>query len=59
MLGFKSFEAAQGTLIGIELMHMIRKDQVTGGGMATIRRKMGHIWSICVTTAKANDGMLP
>ncbi len=31
MLGFKSFEAAQGTLIGIELMHMIRKDQLAGG----------------------------
>lgn len=25
MLGFKSFEAAQGTLVGIELMHMIKK----------------------------------
>ena len=23
MLGFKSFEAAQGTLVGIELMHML------------------------------------
>jgi putative transposase len=31
MLGFKSFEAAQGTLIGIELMHMIRKGQLEGG----------------------------
>jgi transposase-like protein len=28
MLGFKAFEAAQGTLIGIELMHMIRKRQM-------------------------------
>ena len=25
MLGFKSFEAAQDTLVGIELMHMIKK----------------------------------
>jgi putative transposase len=25
MLGFKAFDAAQGTLVGIELMHMIRK----------------------------------
>jgi putative transposase len=25
MLGFKSFEAAQGTLVGIELMHMLKK----------------------------------
>ena len=28
MLGFKSFGAAQGTLAGIELMHMIRKKQL-------------------------------
>jgi putative transposase len=27
MLGFKSFDAAQGTLAGIELMHMIKKRQ--------------------------------
>jgi transposase-like protein len=27
MLGFKSFTAAQDTLVGIELMHMIRKKQ--------------------------------
>ena len=26
MLGFKSFDAAQSTLVGVELMHMIRKD---------------------------------
>ena len=28
MLGFKSFDAAQGTLAGIELMHMIKKRQM-------------------------------
>ena len=28
MLGFKSFEAAQRTLVGIELMHMLKKDQI-------------------------------
>ena len=28
MLGFKSFEAAQDTLVGIELMHMIKKKQI-------------------------------
>jgi hypothetical protein len=28
MLGFKSFEAAQATLIGIELMHMLKKRQL-------------------------------
>jgi transposase-like protein len=31
MLGFKSFEAAQGTLAGIELMHMIKKKQMMVG----------------------------
>src|SRR5919198_3359776 len=28
MLGFKSFEAAQGTLAGIDLMHMLKKKQL-------------------------------
>ena len=28
MLGFKAFEAAQDTLVGIELMHMIKKKQM-------------------------------
>jgi putative transposase len=32
MLGFKSFEAAQSTLTGIELMHMIKKRQWIGEG---------------------------
>jgi putative transposase len=31
MLGFKSFDAAQYTLTGIELMHMLRKGQWEGG----------------------------
>src|SRR5215510_13439824 len=31
MLGFKAFEAAQRTLAGIELMHMIRKRQLADG----------------------------
>ena len=30
-LGFKSFEAAQSTLVGIELMHMLRKGQLEDG----------------------------
>jgi putative transposase len=30
MLGFKSFEAAQSTLTGIELMYMLRKRQMAG-----------------------------
>jgi putative transposase len=28
MLGFKSFDAAQSTLVGIEIMHMIKKRQM-------------------------------
>jgi len=28
MLGFKSFDAAQDTLVGIELMHMLKKRQL-------------------------------
>jgi putative transposase len=28
MLGFKSFDAAQDTLVGIELMHLIKKRQM-------------------------------
>jgi putative transposase len=31
MLGFKSFAAAHNTLVGIELMHMIKKRQMGGG----------------------------
>jgi putative transposase len=30
MLGFKSFKAAQCTLAGIELMHMVKKGQLVG-----------------------------
>jgi putative transposase len=32
MLGFKSFEAAQLTLIGIELIHILRKRQMEDEG---------------------------
>jgi putative transposase len=30
MLGFKSFDAAQCTLVGVELMHMLKKGQLAG-----------------------------
>jgi len=30
MLGFKSFDTAQDTLAGVELMHMIKKGQMGG-----------------------------
>jgi putative transposase len=31
MLGFKSFDAAQSTIAGIELMHILRKRQLEEG----------------------------
>ena len=33
MMGFKSFEAAQATITGIELMRMLRKGQLGGEEM--------------------------
>src|SRR5205807_5598123 len=41
MLGFKAFEAAQDTLVGIELMHMLRKGQLADGveqGLTTTKQ---------------------
>jgi len=38
MLGFKSFDAAQYTLTGVELMHMLRKGQLEGGSNGAKRR---------------------
>jgi transposase-like protein len=37
MLGFKVFDAAQATLTGIELMHMLRKGQWEGGSEHGLR----------------------
>ena len=34
MLGFKSFAAAHATLVGIELMHMLKKGQMVVEGGA-------------------------
>jgi putative transposase len=31
MLGFKSIDSAQSTLVGIELMHMLREGQLDDG----------------------------
>jgi transposase-like protein len=36
MLGFKSFNAALCTLTGVELMHMLKKGQLEGGGEADL-----------------------
>lgn len=38
MLGFKSFEAAQATLVGIELMHMLRKGQLADDAVDDLTR---------------------
>jgi putative transposase len=37
MLGFKSFDAAQSTLAGIELMHILRKGQWEEGAEQVLR----------------------
>lgn len=39
MLGFKSFEAARHTLVGIELMHMLRKGQMLHAENMTISQQ--------------------
>jgi len=44
MLGFKSFDAAQDTLVGIELMHMLKKRQmvVAAGEASLTAAKLFH-----------------
>jgi hypothetical protein len=34
MLGFKAFDAAPATMVGIALMHMLRKDRWLTGPLA-------------------------
>jgi putative transposase len=43
ILGFKAFEAAQFTLIGIELMHMLRKGQLEDGDECSPQQAAGSI----------------
>ena len=45
MLGFKSFDAAQGTLAGIALMHMIKKKQLVVEAGDEGRTAAGLVWS--------------
>jgi hypothetical protein len=45
MLGFKSFDAAQGTLAGIALMHMIKKKQLVVEAGGEDRTAAGLVWS--------------
>jgi hypothetical protein len=45
MLGFKSFVSAQATLVGIELMHMLRKGQMEGDAVeAALRPNNSTPW---------------
>ena len=49
MLGFKSFEAAQDTLVGIELMHMIKKNR-----WYSRPETRGSLWPNCSTPLPPN-----
>ena len=46
MLGFKSFEAAQCTLVGVELMHMIKKKQLVVGAGDEDRTAAGQFYAL-------------
>jgi putative transposase len=46
MLGFKSCEAAQATLAGIELMHMLKKGQLVGETRAAGLTPAEHFYSL-------------
>jgi putative transposase len=46
MLGFKSFEAAQATLAGIELMHMLKKGQLVGETRTAGLTPAEHFYSL-------------
>jgi putative transposase len=48
MLGFKAFDAAQSTLIGIELMHMLRKGQLEDGVAAASHEFLVQCYSQAV-----------
>ncbi len=56
MLGFKAFDAAQGTLVGIELMHMIRKKQMWSrlGTRASLRPNCSTPWPPNPPTDRGN-----
>jgi DDE domain len=58
MLGFKSFEAAQDTLVGIELLHMIKKRQlvVAEGDEAALRPNCSTPWPL---NPSHSQGQLP
>ena len=56
MLGFKSFDAAQGTLVGIELMHLIKKRQlvVKEGAEASLRPNCSTPWPLKLSTDRGH-----
>jgi transposase-like protein len=46
MLGFKQFRRAAATIVGIELMHRIRKDQFELGKIRTKDKTAPEIWKV-------------
>ena len=52
MLGFKSFTAAQDTLVGIELMHMIKETATGGRGRGNEPHASGTV--LCVSRVISN-----
>ena len=61
MLGFKAFDAAQSTLVGIELMHMIKKRQLRGEeGNEGLCKAASVVWTAPVRLAAdgAKDAVL-
>jgi len=57
MLGFKAFDAAQSTLTGIEIMHMLRKGQLAGGREAG--RSAAEQFSLWLRNPYTDKGHLP
>src|SRR3989449_2323688 len=58
MLGFKSFDAAQDTLVGIELMHMIKKRQMVVGAGEEGRTAAELFYSLAASSLP-RQGQLP
>jgi hypothetical protein len=65
MLGVTSFEAAQSTLAGIELRHMIRKGQLASGTEQALTVAVQFVadqsqaWGIRCPSCTAREGLAP
>ena len=51
MLGFKSFEAGQATLVGIEIMHMLKKRQMMREAGDESRTAADRFYSLAARSA--------